>query len=65
RWAWTFIQTCLVLGSVFFATGLLGEQIAQQRSEVREMRRELSELAANQFEQDDSGAVRDAARDAR
>jgi len=29
------------------------------------MRRELSELAANQFEQDDSGAVRDAARDAR
>lgn len=65
RWAWTVIQTCLVLGSVFFATGLLGEQIAQQRSEVREMRRELSELAANQFEQDDSGAVRDAARDAR
>jgi hypothetical protein len=43
RWVWTLIQTCLVLGSVFFATGLLGEQIAQQRAEVREMRRELEE----------------------
>ncbi len=45
RWAWTVIQTCLVLGSVFFATGLLGEQIAQQRAEVRELRRELDEAA--------------------
>lgn len=43
RWAWTVIQTCLVLGSVFFATGLLGEQIAQQRAEVRELRREIDE----------------------
>lgn len=50
RWAWTVIQTCLVLGSVFFATGLLGEQIAQQRAEVREMRRELGELTASQFD---------------
>ncbi len=41
RWVWTVIQTCLMLGSIFFATGLLGEQIAQQRAEVREMRREL------------------------
>lgn len=45
RWVWTLIQTCLLLGSVFFATGLLGEQIAQQRAEVRELRRELDELA--------------------
>lgn len=45
RWVWTVIQTCLVLGSVFFATGLLGEQIAQQRAEVRELRRELDEDA--------------------
>lgn len=45
RWAWTVIQTCLILGSVFFATGLLGEQIAQQRAEMRELRRELGELA--------------------
>jgi hypothetical protein len=46
RWVWTIVQTALVLGSVFFATGLLGEQVAQQRAEVREMRRELDELAA-------------------
>ena len=43
RWVWTVIQTSLVLGSVFFATGLLGEQIAQQRAEVRELRRELDD----------------------
>ncbi|MDQ8157811.1 MAG: glycosyltransferase family 2 protein [Gemmatimonadota bacterium] len=48
RWVWTVIQTCLMLGSTFFATGLLGEQIAQQRSEVRELRRELDELATAQ-----------------
>ncbi len=45
RWVWTLIQTCLVLGSIFFATGLLGEQIAQQRAEVRELRRELDQDA--------------------
>jgi glycosyltransferase involved in cell wall biosynthesis len=44
RWMWTLIQTCLVLGSVFFATGLLGEQIAGQRAEVRELRRQLDDL---------------------
>jgi glycosyltransferase involved in cell wall biosynthesis len=47
RWAWTLIQTCLVLGSVFFATGLLGEQIAGQRAELREVRRRLDELAVH------------------
>lgn len=52
RWAWTVIQTCLMLGSIFFATGLLGEQIAQQRSEVRELRRELEELASAQQDED-------------
>ncbi len=46
RWAWTLIQTCLVLGSVFFATGLLGEQIAGQRAELREARRRIDELTA-------------------
>ncbi len=45
RWVWTLIQTCLILGSVFFATGLMGEQIAQQRAELRELRRELDEDA--------------------
>ncbi len=52
RWAWTVIQTCLLLGSIFFATGLLGEQIAQQRAEVRELRRELDELASAQQDAD-------------
>jgi hypothetical protein len=41
---WMLIQTCLILGSVLFATGLLGEQIAGQRAEVRELRRQLDEL---------------------
>jgi glycosyltransferase involved in cell wall biosynthesis len=44
---WTVIQTCLILGSVFFATGLIGEQIAGQRAQLREIRRQLDELAAN------------------
>jgi len=44
RAVWTIIQTCLILGSVLFATGLLGEQIAGQRAEVRELRRQLDEL---------------------
>jgi glycosyltransferase involved in cell wall biosynthesis len=43
---WTVIQTCLILGSIFFATGLLGEQVAQQRAEVRELRRRIDEMGA-------------------
>jgi glycosyltransferase involved in cell wall biosynthesis len=43
---WTIIQTCLILGSVFFATGLLGEQIAGERAQLREIRRQLDEIAA-------------------
>ena len=46
RWVWTLIQTCLILGSVLFATGLLGEQIAGQRAELREVRRQLDEVRA-------------------
>ena len=46
RSVWTVITTCLILGSIFFATGLLGEQVAQQRAEVREVRRQLDELRA-------------------
>ena len=45
RAVWTLIQTCLILGSVLFATGLLGEQIAGQRAQLRELRRQLDELA--------------------
>jgi glycosyltransferase involved in cell wall biosynthesis len=44
RAVWTVIQTCLILGSVLFATGLLGEQIAGQRAELRELRRQLDEV---------------------
>ena len=47
RWVWTLIQTCLVVGSIFFATGLLGELIAHQRAELRELRRELEELSTS------------------
>ena len=43
RWVWTLVQTCLLLGSIFFATGLLGEQIAVTRAEQRELRRLLDE----------------------
>lgn len=48
RAIWTLIQTCLILGSVFFAAGLVGEQVAQQRAELRELRRRMEELAAGQ-----------------
>lgn len=44
RWVWTIIQTCLLLGSIFFATGLLGEQIAVTRAEQRELRRLIDEV---------------------
>lgn len=39
------VETCLFLGSIFFATGLLGELIAAQRAEMRELRARLEELA--------------------
>lgn len=43
RWIWTLIQTCLMLGSIFFATGLLGEQIAGMRAQLREVQRLMSD----------------------
>jgi glycosyltransferase involved in cell wall biosynthesis len=43
---WAVIQTTLILGSVFFATGLLGEQIATLRAEQRELRRRLDEQSS-------------------
>ncbi|MBX9927488.1 MAG: glycosyltransferase family 2 protein [Gemmatimonadaceae bacterium] len=48
RWVWTLIQTCLLLGSVFFATGLLGEQVAVLRAEQRELRRRMEEIDARE-----------------
>jgi glycosyltransferase involved in cell wall biosynthesis len=47
RWVWTLIQTCLIVGSIFFVSGLLGEMIAQQRAELRELRRELDDVNAS------------------
>jgi hypothetical protein len=44
RWVWTLIQTVLILGSIFFATGLLGEQIAGVRAQLRELRRVTDDL---------------------
>jgi len=45
RAIWTVIQTCLVLGSVFFSTGFIGELVAAQRAETRELRARIEELA--------------------
>jgi glycosyltransferase involved in cell wall biosynthesis len=40
---WEVIQTALILGSIFFATGILGEQVATLRAELRESRRRIDE----------------------
>src|SRR5207248_2914535 len=44
RALWTLIETTMILGCILFATGLLGEQIAGQRAEARELRRQLDEI---------------------
>jgi hypothetical protein len=44
RPVWTIIQTCLILGSVFFATGFLGELVAGLNAQARELRRRLDEV---------------------
>jgi glycosyltransferase involved in cell wall biosynthesis len=51
RSMWTLIQTALILGSVLFATGLLGEQVAGQRAQLREIRRQLDELQAERIKE--------------
>ncbi len=38
------VATCVIVGTVFFTTGLLGEQIAGQRAELRELRRRLDDM---------------------
>ena len=43
RWVWSIIQTCILLGSIFFASGMLGEQVAAQRAQLREVQRRLDE----------------------
>jgi glycosyltransferase involved in cell wall biosynthesis len=51
RSLWTLIQTALILGSILFSTGLLGEQIAGQRAQLREIRRQLDEQAAERIKE--------------
>ena len=41
------VMTCVIVGSVLFVGGLLGELIAGERSEVRELRRRLDELESS------------------
>jgi glycosyltransferase involved in cell wall biosynthesis len=38
------VEVCVIVGSVLFVGGLLGEMIAGQRAEVRELRRYLDDL---------------------
>jgi glycosyltransferase involved in cell wall biosynthesis len=49
RSLWMLIETALILGSILFATGLLGEMIAGQRAQIRELRRQLDELTAERI----------------
>ncbi len=44
RPVWTIIQTSLILGSIFFAAGLIGEQVAGLRAQLRELRRVTDDL---------------------
>lgn len=41
------VETCLIVGSVFFSTGLIGEMVAAQRSELRELRRRVDESSSS------------------
>jgi glycosyltransferase involved in cell wall biosynthesis len=48
----TLVETCLLLGSVFFATGLIAELIAAQRAELTELRRTVDRLLARDIVED-------------
>jgi len=50
RPVWMLIQTCLIIGSIFFAIGINGEQLAGVRAELREVRRQLDTLQAESDE---------------
>jgi glycosyltransferase involved in cell wall biosynthesis len=39
------VETCVTVGSVFFATGLLGEMIAAQRAELHQLRTRVEDLS--------------------
>jgi hypothetical protein len=44
------VETCVIVGSVLFVGGLLGEQIAVQRAELRELRRHLDAIPVDRTE---------------
>jgi len=46
------VETCVIVGSVFFATGLIGELIAAQRAELSQLRSRIEDLSRER----DSGA---------
>jgi glycosyltransferase involved in cell wall biosynthesis len=39
------VETCVTVGSVFFATGLIGELIAAQRAELNQLRSSIEDLS--------------------
>ena len=39
------VETCVTVGSVFFATGLIGELIAAQRAELNQLRARIEDLS--------------------
>jgi len=39
------VETCVTVGSVFFATGLIGELIAAQRAELSQLRARIEDLS--------------------
>ena len=38
------VETCVIVGSVLFVGGLLGEMVAGQRAELRELRRQVDQM---------------------
>jgi glycosyltransferase involved in cell wall biosynthesis len=44
RAAWVAVQTGLILGTILFVAGLIGELIAGTRAQLRELRRQVTEL---------------------
>jgi len=41
------VETCVIVGSVMFVGGLLGELVAGQRAELRELRRQVDDLRSD------------------
>jgi flagellar motor component MotA len=39
------VETCVTVGAVLFATGLLGEMIAAQRAELSQLRARIEDLS--------------------